>query len=158
VTLAAAQICLTAGDGGFGVDYAKGRVKGIEDAYASMTKPSGEWSVEDRSLNGRTLSFATQAGAPELSLIFLWLPDGDFPGDGFDRNDHQSLHKLVRGQICSVNSVHTLEEFSLKDLRGIVRTLIDEFRPTELRIPHVSLTTPDHSDHRSTVAIVRSVL
>ena len=83
---------------------------------------------------------------------FLRLPDGRRNGAGFARYGHQSLRKLRRGTISSIEPVdHSTSYASWKDLVATIDALATGTGPQPVlnaTDPSIAINPHDHFDHR----------
>jgi LmbE family N-acetylglucosaminyl deacetylase len=146
------SIYLTAGDSGSGRLYWLGREEGSKAAYAEML------GVKDPVWNTRTVSLSKTAyislanlkNNPNVSLIFLHLPDGNPEGQGFAATNYESLGKLETGAIAKIHSVDGQSSYTSDQLITALTELINVYQPDEIRTQathNLSERYVDHSDH-----------
>lgn len=146
-------IYMTAGDAGQDTSYWTQREHGAEAAYSSMLKQSLEWQENQVKIANRWLvNTATAKQAPNVSLVFVRLPDGDLFGEGFTSNNLESLERLQSGQISALQTVDGQTSYSLSDLSSLLSGLIKQYQPDQIRTQADDY--PDHSDH---IAVSRLV-
>lgn len=146
-------IYLTAGDAGSNRFYWLGRQQGSEAAYSKMLGRDVIWI--DRVVKVDTSQYITIAnprGNPKISLIFMYLPDGNMRGQGFPATNNQSLEKLNSGQINSIDSVYTESNFTSAQLSSALTSLMQVYQPSEIRTQSnkTGASSNDHSDHKAT--------
>lgn len=150
-------VYLTAGDAGAEEEYWAGREQGVARAYAQMAGLPDVWSVVDAGVTGRDVHAVTLDAAPQISLVFLRLPDGDRTGAGMPRHGHQSLRRLWEGDMTTMTAVDGSETYTAGELRDTVQALIDHLRPTTVRTLDWTLAygTGDSADHTAAALITR---
>ena len=150
-------VFVTAGDANLGPGYAEDRMIGARAAYASMAGVPSDWSTSSIVVSGRHLLLYTLNGDPQITLVFLALPDGQFFGGGFAHNKHQSLRKLVAGKIPAITSIDGSETYTLDELKATLLELISEYQPDQLRAQDYRKYVLDHSDHHAVANLVLAV-
>ncbi|HSE29695.1 MAG TPA: PIG-L family deacetylase [Candidatus Saccharimonadales bacterium] len=144
-------IYLTAGDAGADQFYWLRREEGAIAAYSTMLGVSPRsWSTHIIKLGDQQfIRAATSKDNPNVSLIFMRLPDGNVNGQGFKSSEQQSLAKLDRGVISTVKSVDKQSVYSLDDLTNALGRLMQFYSPSIVRLQSTdkNATPPDHSDH-----------
>ena len=146
------SVYLTAGDSGSGRLYWLGREEGSKAAYAEML------GIQDPVWNTRTVSLSKTAyislanlkNSPNVSLVFLHLPDGDPNGQGFAATNYESLSKLETGAIAKIHSVDGQSSYTSDQLINALTELINIYQPDEIRTQathNLSEQYVDHSDH-----------
>jgi hypothetical protein len=106
-------------------------------------------------------------GIGNCSCYFLRLPDGSYTGNGFDKYDQQSLHKLRTGAIPTIASVdgkalyHNWNHL-VQTIDHIIETelnscQIESPKDVTLNIPEFdrALNPWDHNDHYNTSLLVQ---
>ncbi|MBP6217192.1 MAG: PIG-L family deacetylase [Oligoflexales bacterium] len=86
------------------------------------------------------------------SSYFYRLPDGSPTGQGFEAYGRQSLYKLWKGKIDAIQSVDGKNRYSLSDLEGSLRELVEQdAEPSTKLVFHLMDSGPEddlaHSDH-----------
>ncbi|HEY5695429.1 MAG TPA: PIG-L family deacetylase [Candidatus Saccharimonadales bacterium] len=146
------SIYLTSGDAGGSAVYWLGREEGSKAAYAQMLGVQNpEWISRTIAISaGHYMTLAKIKGNPQVSLIFMHLPDGNIDGRGFDATHHESLKRLEAGLTSIIHSTDNQSSYSSTELISTLSDLMDKFQPQEIRtqaqINH-SKRYPDHSDH-----------
>ncbi|KAL5333362.1 putative deacetylase LmbE-like domain-containing protein [Aspergillus crustosus] len=153
-------VFITAGDSGREASYWQGREEGARTAYAVMTDSPNSWTETDAGIPGHQAPLFRLNAKPDISLVFLRLPDGNLQGQGFDVTGSSSLQKLLEGSIPSIQTVSGSGSYT-KD--GLINTLIHlfaEFHPA--RVNTMDYDHPygdgDHSDHHSVGYFVKEAL
>lgn len=144
-------VFLTAGDAGEGAGYWGGRETGERAAYARMAGVADEWTATDAGVPGVRLE--TLAGNPNVSLVFLRLPDGALRGGGFAGTGYASLTKLWDGAIPALATVDPASPvtYTKAGLTETLGRLIADFAPGTIRVQDShSEIDADHADHRAT--------
>jgi LmbE family N-acetylglucosaminyl deacetylase len=108
------------------------------------------WEQQNIQLaDGEYATVASPRGTPNVSLIFLDLPDGNLTGEGFGASSHQSLIKLFAGGQTSIRSVDGQSSYTSGQLITALSMLMSTYQPAEIHtqadVP--SSVYPDHSDH-----------
>ncbi len=145
-------IYITAGDAGGNDLYWLGREKGSQEAHDWMDGPDKNiWLQRIIKLGDHQyITIATPRGKPNISLIYIRLPDGNVKGNGFKQDHFESLAKLESGHIPALNSVDGQSSYTKADLTNALVSLMEFYKPSEVRtqaVQSLSLRYPDHSDH-----------
>ena len=142
-------VFVTSGDGGGTLASVLSRENGTRVAYATMARVANAWSSVAMNMNGQIEQRWMLSANPNVSLIFLRLPDGGGDGAGFSANGFQSLQKLWDGRIASVSSKDGHSSYSRATLISALGVLLNSFNPNSFRIQNFSRSygTGDHSDH-----------
>lgn len=144
-------VYITAGDAGLKFQWLT-REQGSEAAYAQMlgvTRPT--WTERTLELGkGRYVKVANLKEKPEVSLIFMHLPDGNLGGSGFAATGSQSLEKLRNNQIRRIKTVDGQSSYTPTELTDSLFELMQIYQPTLVRTQSTvqSEEFPDHSDHQ----------
>ncbi|MCC6833238.1 MAG: discoidin domain-containing protein [Thermoleophilia bacterium] len=147
-------VFLTAGDDGQNDVYWKGREVGIMAAYANMAGVASTWSTTDAGV-GQGVTIKTLVGRPQVSLIFLRLPDG-VNGDGTPAYGNQSLRQLNQGTLAQITSIDGARSFTSASLTSTLTGLMSRFRPGLVRgQDHVGAVAGDHPDHFAAAQFTR---
>jgi hypothetical protein len=96
------------------------------------------------------VSLANLENNPNVSLIFLHLPDGNLDGQGFNGTNYESLSKLQSGSISKIHSVDGHSSYTSDQLINALSELINVYQPDEIRTQathNLSEQYADHSDH-----------
>jgi LmbE family N-acetylglucosaminyl deacetylase len=152
-------VYVTAGDSGAGTFYWLDRLRGSEAAYSKMlAEPNGLWverivKISDNSY----VTIASPRDNPRISLIFMYLPDGNLRGQGFGLTGDQSLSKLESHRIAKIDTVYTGSSYSQDQLAASLSALMHAYDPSEIHTQanYVSTKYPDHSDHIAVGQIVK---
>lgn len=149
-------VYLTAGDAGLPAAYWQGRETGVKTAYADMAGVPDEWQDDRALLDGRFVSVSYLRERPNLSLIFLRLPDGNIRGDGFAASGYQSLAQLVAGTITEMRTVDDKSPYSLAQLTDLLNLLAALDKPAVVRALNPDNPADgDHSDHHAAGQLAR---
>ncbi len=151
-------VFLTAGDDAQGTAYWKGREAGSEAAYAAMAGVADRWTASVTTVLGHDLRTMTLVGEPQISLVFVRLPDGNRSGAGMAVHDHESLMKLWLGSLSTIHAVDGSTSFTASGLEQTLAALITSDAPTTIRTMDWTraFDTGDHADHTATALFVRS--
>jgi len=150
-------IYVTAGDAGAGAAYWTGRQNAAENAYSFMIGYKGSWINRTVKLgDNEYVTIATPRLNNKATLIFLNLPDGGIKGNGFKYSNFQTISKLYRGNISSINSVDKQSNYTLKQLEKALETLMTSINPMTIRTQSSfnSSKLIDHSDHLTVSGLV----
>ncbi|HEU0257616.1 MAG TPA: PIG-L family deacetylase, partial [Microbacteriaceae bacterium] len=98
-------VYVTSGDDGLPSWYWQSRESGVQAAYAQMAGVANRWSTSDASVPGHPIVLKTLRSAPEISLVFLRLPDGQMDGSGSADNNYESLQKLYQHVIGTIHAI-----------------------------------------------------
>ncbi len=143
-------VYVTAGDAGEQSGYWGGREQGAKAAYAQMVGVANNWYDEKQDLDGHTVSVAYLNDAPQISLVFLRLPDGNMNGSGFAGHKYQSLTKLLDGSIATIASVDGSASYSPDQLQASIYTIMQTDQTTEIRTQASNnVLDGDHADHHA---------
>lgn len=152
-------VFLTAGDAGADQSYWYARENGAKNAYAAMQRKENIWYQQDAELKDRYISVASLKDMPQLSLVFMRLPDGNLHGEGFAARRHESLSQLDSGTIPFISTVDGRSVYHKQGIIDTLSALLNLYDPTEVHIQ--SPTDPgtaihDHSDHLQTGRLARA--
>ncbi|HSX43660.1 MAG TPA: PIG-L family deacetylase [Candidatus Saccharimonadales bacterium] len=154
-------VYLTAGDAGQRSAYWLGREKGAEAAYDTMMGHGSSLWLERYIMvaNHEYIKMATPRGNPNITLVFLHLPDGNVPGSGFARTHNQSLAKLGAGSIGTVDTVDGQSHYTKDELTNLLVRLMQFYHPNQIdtQAPlNAGATGAEHSDHMTTGQLTTS--
>lgn len=145
-------VYLTAGDAGSDTLYWLGREEGSKAAYAQMLgieKP--DWVSRTVDLSpGHYATIAKIKNNPQVSLIFMRLPDGNIDGQGFSATHHESLRHLETGLAPVLHTVDNQSTYTSNELIATLTSLMNAYKPQELHtqaLTNLSKRYPDHNDH-----------
>ena len=146
-------VYITAGDAGSSNQfYWLGREQGSQAAYSTMVGYDSIWVQRTvKTADNQYITVSNPKGNNKISLIYIRLPDGNLHGEGFGASNHESLQKLLSGNINSIHSIYGQSSFSKAGLIKTLASLMHIYQPAEIRslsnyknaTEHVS----DHSDH-----------
>ena len=150
-------VFVTAGDAAQGELYWKSREDGSRAAYAHMAGVANAWTTTDAGVPGHTVRLETLIDAPNVSLVFMRLPDGDRTGSGLVVHGRESLMRLWQGQIASIGSVDGSARYTESGLRSALAALMTSFAPTTVRTQDwtIAFRRGDHADHTATALLAR---
>ncbi len=146
-------VYLTAGDSGLGARYWARREAGVLAAYATMAAAPNRWSAGD--VPGTPVRLRTLVAHPNVSLVFLRLPDGARRGDGFARTGGGSLRKLWEGGVARLTTVDAPPAYTKEGLIATLAGLMAEFRPDTVRVQEPGTAFEPHHDHSDHQAAAR---
>jgi LmbE family N-acetylglucosaminyl deacetylase len=158
------SVFITAGDAGKGPVYWHSREEGVEAAYAQMAQVKDEWTSSTVVANGHSLLKRTLVGDPRVTVIFMRLPDGNYPaGTGYPLYGNQSLMKLWNsgtGGTPSGSKMTAVDGSNTFDYNGLVATLtalMQAFEPQQIATQDYTGTFAgwDHHDHTAAAYFTR---
>jgi LmbE family N-acetylglucosaminyl deacetylase len=136
--------------------YWQRREQGIREAYAHMADVPSRWHTELVTLGDSQLEIHALVDAPYVSIALLHLPDNASTGPGVvtlrDLYDHPSSHSRIK-------TIDGRYSYTYKSLTNLLTVLMEEFRPTLVRIQNpyatldnspetgVTTSTPPYADH-----------
>ncbi len=146
------HITITAGDAGMNASYYQSREQGTMLAFAQMAGVPSTWTMSTDNVAGTPILMATLVNRPEISLLFMRLPDGAQSGDGTSTYGNQSLWKLWSGAIPSITADDGSATYSRQGLIDALGALINEFKPQRIAAQDYLTSSGgrDNSDHEST--------
>ncbi len=144
-------VYLTAGDSGFNGAYVVDRQQGAEAAYSFMYNLPDAWQQRAVTVNGHQMTVAYLDGTPNVTLLFLNLPDGGMHGAGFARTNKETLSDLRDGRISILHSEDGVSAYSYNDLAGTLTSIMELYQPGEVHTQdyNSNLADGDHSDHHA---------
>jgi LmbE family N-acetylglucosaminyl deacetylase len=142
---------LTAGDGGEGLGYANGREAGSEAAYSYMYGLPDSWHQRAAIVNDHQVTVAYLNGQPNVTLIFLNLPDGGLHGGGFIFNKLETLQALRSGRLDRIHTIDGTAAYTANELTETLAGIMKIYQPEEVHTQAYSsnLFDGDHSDHHA---------
>jgi len=146
-------IYITAGDDGRGAAYLLRREAGSRAAYSVMLHTTKLWNYQQLVLaSGATVVSASPYDNPDISLVFLRLPDGNLDGEGFDVTGHQSLARLKAGAISEITGVDGGQTYTSDQLIATLTALMRQYQPVRIntQAQDSGIVVADHSDHVAT--------
>lgn len=152
-------VYVTAGDAGSDGLYWLSREQGSKAAYDVMDGPDRDVWI-DRAVkleNGEFATVSSPVHHPNISLVFMRLPDGNLDGNGFRAFDHQSLSHLLAGETNKVQSVDQQSSYSAQQLEAALTALMDTYKPAEVRTQSPSNMSEIYADHSDHLAVGQSV-
>jgi LmbE family N-acetylglucosaminyl deacetylase len=153
-------VYVTAGDAGGKEFYWQSREQGAEAAYDQMLGSKEVWVQRIVAINEHSyVTVANPKGNPQISLIFLHLPDGGLTGEGFMTSQHETIPKLESGKIATIHSVYGTSAYTSPELVSALSTIMSLYRPSEIRSQanYPGLTKSPHQDHSDHMAVGRYV-
>ena len=155
------SVFVTAGDSGYGNDYWQSREEGAEAAWADMAGVDDDWSTSTISLGGKSVRLRTLNDSPNVSLVFMRLPDGFPLGTGSAARGYQSLYRLLTGAISSISAVDGSASYTASSLRSALLDVVQDKDSTWIRTQdYVSYygADQDHYDHHSVAYLARDTM
>ncbi len=141
-------VVVTAGDNGQPATYWQRRELGLQAAYSQMAGVENEWTTADAGIPGRPAILTMLTARPEVSLVFLRLPDGNLAGQGYPQTGGRSLLGLWQDSLSRVSTVDSSSSYNRTELIDVLRELIVKANPKELRTLDIRDQQGDHSDHQ----------
>ncbi|KAL4916869.1 hypothetical protein BDW62DRAFT_96058 [Aspergillus aurantiobrunneus] len=116
-----------------------------------MSDSPNSWIEEDAGISGHEVPLFRLEQDPNISLVFLRLPDGNLRGQGFEATGNESLQKLWQGNISTIQTVSGSGSYTKDDLINALVYLISDFGPQRVNtLDYVhQYGDQDHSDHHS---------
>jgi LmbE family N-acetylglucosaminyl deacetylase len=153
-------VYLTAGDAGLHASYWQDRESGAQAAYAEMAGVANSWTQSDAGVAGHPIPVFTLTGQPNVSLVFLRLPDGSFSGSGYASNRYQSLQGVWTGSTATIEAVDGSTSYTLATLTSTLAYLIASFQPEHVNTLDYrhGYGDGDHSDHHTVGYLTRSAM
>jgi LmbE family N-acetylglucosaminyl deacetylase len=150
-------VFLTAGDAAPGETYWRGREAGSLAAYAQMAGVADRWSSSDAGLPDHAVRLMTLTDAPQVSVVFMRLPDGNRVGTGMFVHDYESLRRLWDGDITTIAAVDGSATYTGASLTNTLTELMTRFRPTTVRTQDwtIEFRQGDNADHTATALFAR---
>ena len=140
--------------------YWMAREAGNRAAYALMNGVPNSWKQSTVTADGHQLAMFTLVGKPNVTEIFLRLPDGYPNGDGAKIHDHQSLLRLRANQITTMDTVDGSGSYTKAGLLATVTALVEDFAPDVIRTQDYVAgdfdPVRDHSDHTCTAYLAHA--
>ena len=147
-------VFVTAGESALGVTdpYWTDREAGALAAFAHMAGMADTWSTGTLMANGHALVLNTLTGNPNVSVVFMRLPDGNTNGTGFPDSNHESLQSLWASKIPAVHAIDGSTSYTREDLIATLTSIMVAFQPGTVRTQDFVGTFGggDHSDHYAT--------
>lgn len=143
-------IYVTAGNAGAGEFYWLSREQGSEAAYSYMLGTNNIWIQKIVELApNEFITIANPKGNTKVSLIFMYLPDGNLKGQGFSSSNFESLAKLQTDKINVINTVDHQSYYTSATLISALSTLMNVYQTSSISTQAgvVGQRFPDHSDH-----------
>lgn len=129
-------VYLTAGNDGRPAglgSFAARRETGAQRAYTRMVLTAENWALAPLQLGAdRIPSYTPRSGGGDIRLTFLRLPDGLPTGDGSVLNRHQSLLRLFRGEITSMDAVDSSRSYDEKRLVATLSWIMEQWQADEV--------------------------
>jgi LmbE family N-acetylglucosaminyl deacetylase len=152
-------VFVTAGDDGQGQSYWSSREKGAEAAYSEMAGVANTWTQSDAGVAGHPIPVMTLSTDPNISLVFMRLPDGNIDGSGFASQGFESLQKLYTGDIPQMTADDGSSSYTLGTLISTLSSLVTSFAPNAIWTQDYagSYGDGDHSDHHTVAYLTREV-
>lgn len=149
-------VYLTTGDAGLGQAYWESREHGAQAAAVYMTGRSAQWTSRYLTASGHVLPMATLKGTPNVSLIFMRLPDGGSDGNGYTETNLESLMKLWTKQIPSITSADG-DTYTTTSLVKTLAAIIKKYQPGTIFTQNFNGSyNTDHSDHVTTGLLTKA--
>jgi hypothetical protein len=139
---------LTAGDAGEDVRYWGQREQGAKAAYSQMYGVPYNWRDEQQMLAGHPVTVSYLADVPQVSLVFLRLPDGNMRGEGFAGHAYSSLQSVLGGVQSEIIPVDGAPAYTKQALLDCVLEIMIKDLPDQIRtLGSDDVADGDHADH-----------
>ncbi|PYH88271.1 hypothetical protein BO71DRAFT_391884, partial [Aspergillus ellipticus CBS 707.79] len=142
---------LTTGDAGDSPStlYYEQRQSGSQAAYARMASAQNTWAQSSAPIPGKNIPMFTLSSNPDISLLFMQLPDGNLAGDGFATTGSVSLQMLWEGGISSIASVNGSSTYTSQEIVDTLTGIMEDFGPDRINTGDYEREWDgkDHSDH-----------
>lgn len=150
-------VYVTAGDANQGQAYWSSREAGVQAAYADMAGVTNAWTTADAEVGEHPTQMVTLTAAPNISLMFLRLPDGAIDGSGQPTHDFESLQKLDTGAISTIHEIDNSSSYTKTTLVGTLLTLMNTYKPSSVNtLDYVgTYGDGDHSDHHAVAVLTQ---
>jgi LmbE family N-acetylglucosaminyl deacetylase len=148
-------IYMTAGNGQDTGDFMERRENGAKAAYATMAGEDNDWTDSTRTLLGNVIKVSTLDDQPEITLVFLRLPDG---GDGgYYTNNYETMKKLWTNVIGTNSAVDESAIYTRQELIDVLALSMAVYAPTTVRTLdyEASYSNDDHDDHNTAAYFAR---
>lgn len=147
-------IYTSAGDSGYSETYWSKREGGIEASYAWMAGVPNAWTT-DRFVtgSGQSIKVRTLNGRPNVSLVYMRLPDGEPEGTGTELYGYESISRLLEGDIDVIHAIDGSAAYTSATLRNALIDLINAAQPDHLKTMdyiHAIGSDSDNYDHHAT--------
>ncbi|MBO0729869.1 MAG: PIG-L family deacetylase, partial [Acidimicrobiaceae bacterium] len=152
-------VFVTAGDDGLAQSYWSSRENGTKAAYAEIAGVANSWTQSDAGVAGHPIPVMTLSADPNISLVFMRLPDGNVDGSGFNLQGFQSLEKLYTGAIPQMTADDGSTSYTLGTLISTLSSLVTSFSPDTIWTQDYagSFGDGDHSDHHTVAYLTQDV-
>lgn len=147
-------VILDAGDAGRGADYWSARenasMASVRSVYnLDLLRPGSDETTASVRMGHTNIS---RVNLKNTSSYFYRMPDGSPEGYGFDTYGNESLYKLWKGKIDSIQSVDGKSRYSLSELQDSLRDLVFQESVSSSKVVfHILDSGPQenfaHSDH-----------
>jgi LmbE family N-acetylglucosaminyl deacetylase len=144
-------VFITAGEAGSSLEYAHARRMGSQVAYATMYQKPNVWTSSQQVIHEQEVTISRLQSVPQVSLVYLNLPDGNVTGRGFKAREYASLARLRAGKIDSIQAIEGQATYTADDLEAMLLRLMNLYRPDEIRTQNFNDNQHDgdHSDHHA---------
>lgn len=117
------------------------------------------WTEEAASVYGHLISVRHLTAHPQISLIFVRLPDGNVHGNGFANYSYNSLESLANQKIDHITTVDESTTYTYTELKSLIANIFRVDAPDDI-YTHVASgpqSQGDHSDHKRVGQLVAEV-
>ena len=142
-------VYMTGADDGRETNYWLRREEGIQKAYSVMLGVQGEWQKREVIIDGHSITTSQLGIRPDVSLVFVRLPDGGVRGKGYSRTSNHSIEKMSHFKNQKVNTLDGKSSYNYQALVRVVGAIIAKDQPAEIltTVSSGELSVGDHSDH-----------
>jgi LmbE family N-acetylglucosaminyl deacetylase len=144
-------VFLTAGDAGRDAAYSTGRQQGAQSAYSEMYNAPNVWKSHVVTVAGHVMTVEYLDGQPNVTLIFLNLPDGGVQGAGYTSTNTETLSELRLGTKGIIHSTDGTAAYTSSGLDSTLTQLMEIYQPDEIHTLDYNIDQydGDHSDHHA---------
>jgi LmbE family N-acetylglucosaminyl deacetylase len=148
-------VYVTAGERGDEVAMNQ-REEGVEAAYAMMAGVANSWTTADAGVPTHPMPLVTLSGRPNVSLVFVRLPEGTW-GDGGTVRD-ETVKNLWLGNVSQMTADNGSSTYTKSDLTATLSALMRALQPDTVRTQDYVGTfgDGDHDDHHATAYFAQS--
>ncbi|MFO0592352.1 MAG: FG-GAP-like repeat-containing protein [Polyangiaceae bacterium] len=137
-------VFVTAGDPGTCPECWQARENGIWNAYSAMANVAKDWTCGPRSYGGKAVSFCQLNPAPNVSVMFMRLPDGGLASLWAT----QVGPPFWTSPVTSLTSVDNSYSVTHDDLVALMTDIVQDFRPAVIGTQDGTLSYgEEHPDH-----------
>src|SRR4051794_25917903 len=142
-------VYVTAGERTADMEHITSREFGVQQAYARMAGVADTWTTSDAGIAGHSIPLVTLAARPNISLVFLRLPQSEW-GDP-DLPTDETVKNLWLGKVSQMSADDGSSTYTKSNLTATLTSLMNAFQPTTIRAQDYlgSFGDGDHDDHHA---------